>query len=910
MDQAFETQRSFATEIEKQCPSRRVEMTELATNQDWIWPDNAIVVSLLEVDRPRLSVLSEDDFVSLRCLISGCQQLLWVTSSTWCDPHYAMATGFLRSMRSEDASKHVVTLGLEHSGQELDMDAAVSVLDVLRQCFLADPASAETEFTVCNGQLHIPRATREINLDHERQSRLHPQLLSESLHPGPPLMVTVGTPGLLDSLRLEEDPVCQDDLRPDEVEVKAEARVLNFRDVFIALGRLGSEKLGFDLADTIARVGSGCDESGLQPGDCVILGIPGCMRTHPRAPAAHVLKIPSALTPHQAASIMVPGVTAYQGLMNVARLQRGETILIHSAAGSTGQFAVGLARWLGPQVFATVGFDSKKQLLMDRWGIPENHIFYSRDTSFAQGVMRITRGRGVDVVFNSLSGDGLEASWDCVAPYGRFIEIGKVDIAANSALPMARFAQNVTFGAVDMHHIARTNVSLLRQLMIKVLDLACRQDFIGIPTPIHVFPLSELEKAFRFVQSGKNSGRTIVTLEDTEVVQKLVVRRSTWQFDQNASYVVLGGLGGLGRRIIRWMADRGAKHLILPSRSGATSQAATNVVSELREDGVRVLAPRCNGAVADELSATLNAAYSEGFPPVRGCINSCMDLQDSVFENMTYAQWTRSITSKVDTSWTLHQVLPRDLDFFILLSSVAGIYGLPGQSNYAAGCAFQDALARHRAATGYPGVSVSLDLGWMRDDGAIHESTDLKRRFTSASDMKPVATTDLLAVLDHYCDPSLASLDQDRSQLLVGLTTPDEVRAQASATPETLRGMRLFAGFDVVLANEAGPGGGPSVAADDVVQRFLRARSAADRVNVVATALREKVARALGVEVDHIDSAKGLADYGVDSLMGVELRNWIRRDFGVSVAVFEIMQGGKTIEDVGLLVEGKRELGI
>jgi aryl carrier-like protein len=284
-------------------------------------------------------------------------------------------------------------------------------------------------------------------------------------------------------------------------------------------------------------------------------------------------------------------------------------------------------------------------------------------------------------------------------------------------------------------------------------------------------------------------------------------------------------------------------------------------------------------------------------------------MQDSIFENMTYTQWTRSIASKVDTSWTLHQVLPRDLDFFILLSSVAGIYGLPGQSNYAAGCAFQDALARHRTASRYPGVSVSLDLGWMRDDGAIHESADLKHRFTNASDVKPVATADLLAVLDHYCDPSLPSLDQNRSQLLIGLTTPDEVRAQASAAPEGLRSTRLFAGFDVVLANDAGLRGGPSVAVDDVPQRFARARSAADRVHVVVTALREKIARALGVEVDHINSSKGLADYGVDSLMGVELRNWIRRDFEVSVAVFEIMQGGKTIEEVGLLVEGKRELG-
>jgi hypothetical protein len=210
MDQACEPQRSFATEVEKQCPSRRVDMAELATNQSWIWPDNAIVTCLFEIDRPRLSVLSENDFASLRRLISGCQRLLWVTSSTRCDPRYAMATGFLRSMRSEDESKHVVILSLEHSGQELDTDSTVPVLDVLQQCFLADPASAETEFIVCDGELHIPRATREISLDDERQSRLHPQLLSELLHSGPPLMATIGTPGLIDSLRLEEDPLSQE----------------------------------------------------------------------------------------------------------------------------------------------------------------------------------------------------------------------------------------------------------------------------------------------------------------------------------------------------------------------------------------------------------------------------------------------------------------------------------------------------------------------------------------------------------------------------------------------------------------------------------------------------------------------------------------------------------------------------
>lgn len=276
-------------------------------------------------------------------------------------------------------------------------------------------------------------------------------------------------------------------------------------------------------------------------------------------------------------------------------------------------------------------------------------------------------------------------------------------------------------------------------------------------------------------------------------------------------------------------------------------------------------------------------------------------IQDSVFENMSYSQWRPTIQSKVNTSWNLHDLLP-DLDFFIMLASIVGIYGSPGQSNYAAGCAFQDALARYRTETGRR-ASVSLDLGWMRDDGVIRESAELQRRRAAAADLNPVATADLLALLDHYCDPSLAPPAPDQSQLLVGIGTPSEVRARGGDTSWAQR-TRLFAGFDVARAAAGAEAAGGS---EDAAQLFRRADTAAGRAEVVVAALREKLARALGVVVDEIDAVKGLADYGVDSLMAVELRNWIRKDFGVSLAVFEIMDGGKTVKDIGVSVEAKAE---
>ncbi|KAI3341291.1 KR domain-containing protein [Ustulina deusta] len=252
---------------------------------------------------------------------------------------------------------------------------------------------------------------------------------------------------------------------------------------------------------------------------------------------------------------------------------------------------------------------------------------------------------------------------------------------------------------------------------------------------------------------------------------------------------------------------------------------------------------------------------------------------------MTHAQWPSTIRSKVNTSWNLHQLLPLNLDFFILLSSIVGIYGSPGQSNYAAGCTFQDALARHRTAIGHR-TSVSLDLGWICDDGVVRELADYQRRLASTANFNPVATADLLALLDHYCNPALPPLTLDQSQLLVGASTPREVRARGGDTFWPSR-TRLFSGFDVAQAVDA-PGTNPFSSArpneggDDASRLFSQAGDPVGRTKAVVAALRAKLARALDVEIDEINSGRGLADYGVDSPTAVELRNWIQRDFGVT----------------------------
>lgn len=519
-DPASEAQTSLAADIAQEYPAADMMDLTRFLETDLALPSNGVVISLLEVEKARLATLEEADFLLLKKLVQETPQILWVTTTSISgdpnpDPHYSVATGLLRVVRAEYPNIRAVTL---HMGATSPSSRMRFLGEVLRPCFLAEPQSAEAEFIVQDGSLHIARAIRQPSLDKFRVSHTRPQLRCEHWEPGPALAPEFGTPGLLDTLRFrEDDDTRETQLRADEVEIKAEAWPISPRDLSVALGRLGREgALGFECAGTVTRVGPSC--SSVRPGDRVVMGSLGSMRSHPRADAGAVLKVPDGLSMNQAVAVITPGMTAYHSLVNVARLQSGETVLIHSAAGATGQFAIGIAKMLGAKVLATVDRNEDKQLLMDVFHIPRDQIFFERNTSFVQGVRRVTNGDGVDVILNSLAGDGLRGSWECLAPYGRFIEIGDADTSADPPIPTGSFAKNASFAAVDIFHIQETKKALARLLMEKVLHLAAGPDFLGIPEPLNIYPVSQMEQAFRYLQSGRHAGRTIVSVEDSDMV--------------------------------------------------------------------------------------------------------------------------------------------------------------------------------------------------------------------------------------------------------------------------------------------------------------------------------------------------------------------------------------------------------
>ncbi|KAL1865498.1 Type I Iterative PKS [Diaporthe australafricana] len=870
------------------------------------------VICLAEANKPLLANLTEEKFSSFQYLIKNTQNILWVTTTSIEDsqyPNYSIMQGFFRTIRAEQPESHIVTLAIE--GQPDAATCASFIQKVLQSAFGPQP-SEELEYVVNDGHLTTGRAIEDVSGNGTLRSLLSRLLQRKAWAEGPALQLSVGTLGSLDTLRFVQDFAYEAELGPLEVEIVARAWGLINRDLQAAMGRLDNEDgmLGGDCAGVVTRVGSDCNTS-FKPGERVWMMASDCTRQYPRADIKSVVKIPDSMSFETITSICVPTMTAYQALVEIGRLEGGDRVLIHSAADVMGQVAVQVARMQGAEVFATASTPEKRLFLTDRLSIAKDHIFSSETTSFAQGVMRITGGEGVDVVYNSLPGDdALRASCECMARNGRLVQIGQANTIANATFPMATLARNVSFSAVDVTELSpKVAIRLLKKTM-QLLE----EEKIQLSQPLQVFNASGVEEAFKQLQSGNSLGRVIIAPKPEDVVPQFTQEHRPWTFDENASCLIAGGSGGLGRAILNWMADRGAKHLIVPSRSGASSKAAADMIAQLQARGVTVVAPQCDVSDAASLGSLLDEC-SDTLPPIKGCINGAMVLQDAIMANMTFAQWDLTMKSKVQTSWNLHRLLPKDMGFFILLASLAGVAGQMASANYAGGCTFQDALARYRVAQGHR--AISLDIGWMRNVGIIAENPGYQRQRQSLNDMNPIDDTELLAVLTLACDPQnpLPTPTSPRApgQVLFGLRTPAENMLQGLESPAVLD-RPLFAGFSFIPGGGGGGGGGSEQAAGGQSSAtaadqgagalFRQAGDSGERVQIVLRALSAKLARAMSISPDDVEPGKALWAYGVDSLMAVELRNWIGREFGAAVAVFDIM-GGVPIASVADLVTAR-----
>jgi len=504
--------------------------------------DDKLCIVLAEIDSLIIHTIDKSGFNAVRNVALRSAGVLWITKGGAIDspiPEANLIVGLARTIRSEHAGITFATLDLDcdtSPGAPSTVDAIIRLYSML---FRTQAGKIQDfEFSLQNGVIFNCRITaqKEMNDILEDENKLATPVLLPFSQPNRPLKLEVGVPGILDTLQFVDDLDALKLLAEDEVEIKVMASALNFVDIMVAMGQVPDTMIGADCSGIVSRIGAGI--SNFKPGDRVMTWKLGCHQTYVRSPGIMFQRIPDEMTFEEAASIPTIYCTSYRALYDCARLRRGESILIHAAAGGVGQSAIILAKHLGAEIFATVGSDEKKQLIMSQYGIPEDHIFDSRNLSFANGIKRMTQGRGVDVVLNSLAGEALRETWHCLAMFGRFIEIGKKDIVGNTGLDMAPFMNDLTFASVNLVGIYRHNIPLASRLLSDVMDLV-NQGVIRPVTPITVYPYSQIESAFKLMQLGKHMGKIVLKPSDDDLVPvslseivpsaKLTSRRSSLQ---------------------------------------------------------------------------------------------------------------------------------------------------------------------------------------------------------------------------------------------------------------------------------------------------------------------------------------------------------------------------------------------
>ena len=477
--------------------------------------DGKVCICLAELEGSVLNQCTETSWVSVQKMLSSASRVLWITSGGAMNVKYAEAglmTGLARSARSDNEALRLVTLDLDPC-QKSVQDTARIILTTLYASFnkRAEEASRESEYAERGGAIYIPRLVEDQNLQAyltASTTQPKPELQPFFQHDRP-LRLEVEIPGMLDSIRFVDDGTPQKSLNANELRMDLRASGVNFRDVMISLGQLDeSSAMCGEHSGIVTAVGTDLTNS-FHLGDriCAWGGNAYASTVVVNGLSAQI--IPNDMSFETAASVPIVYTTAYYSLVHLARLKKGESVLIHSAAGGVGQAAVMLARHLGATIFVTVGNNKKKALVMQDFGISEEHIFSSRDTSFVQGIKRLTGGRGVDVVLNSIAGEGFRETCRCVATLGRFIEIGKRDIMMNGRLDMEMFDRNITFASVDLTLVFGHDPVLGASILKEVFDML-RQGFISTIKPINVYSFSEVENAFRLIQAGKHMGKVVL----------------------------------------------------------------------------------------------------------------------------------------------------------------------------------------------------------------------------------------------------------------------------------------------------------------------------------------------------------------------------------------------------------------
>ena len=689
-------------------------------------------------------------------------------------------------------------------------------------------------------------------------------------------VATMKSPGVIDTLELRE--TAMPEIGPEEVLLEVGAVGLNFRDVMAVTGLLPVEaepepawlNLGMEYGATVAAVGTLVTT--LAPGDRVMGTGRRCLQRFIAAPAATLTKLGEQLSLAGAATIPSVFATAHYALNHVARMRKGERVLIHVATGGVGLAAVQLAKRAGAEIFATAG-NAEKRAYLTSLGI--EHVMNSRNLDFADEIMRITNGKGVDIILNSLPAAYISKGMDILAPYGRFLEIGKRDVYADTAVGLKALRKNIQLAVLDLASVGMEKPELMKELLAEVNAMLEAGEIA--PLPVTSFPVPRVADAFRYMSQAKHIGKVVVTFDQPSADVRGSMERP-FRLDGAGSYLVTGGSRGFGLAVADWMSRCGAGSIVLSSRSGKVDPEESNRLAAISARGTKVTSIALDVTDAEAVAEVVGRLAREPLP-LRGIVHGAAVIEDALLSQLDDDLVRRVVRPKLAGAWNLHRALDQhavEVDFLLSFSSTSQLFGALGQSNYVAGNAFLDAFAQYRRKNGK--AAFTADWGPLGGSGVVSRNEQLAG-YVQSMGLHLVADHDATAALETF-------LRADRASLAYTAMDWAKFRRTNPTLAQNPRVAPLLAESGTKLAR---------------VRSDLAMTPRTEWPARIAAFLQGAVAKVLKADPQNVPVDRSLSEVGLDSLSSFELKFSVEEELALEIPVSKFLQA-TTIETLSAAV--------
>ncbi|KAI0022605.1 putative polyketide synthase [Xylariomycetidae sp. FL0641] len=866
-----------------------------------------LTILLLDYGRSRLRQLDDPTWEGLKAIIPASHHMLWLSvGGGRMNPDHGMLDGFARTLRSEFYDLHLVTLCLEYDSPE-DSSAGLvaSIVQEMIQRQAHEPY--EQEYLEIDQRLHTRRLVEAQTLKRAYEEKLKmTRTVSSTLDHHEAFEITnyrplftAGAPLFVKSESLPE--------RLPEggtVRILVHAVCLQSRDLEAALGHSKHNNIGRFCVGIVVNCGA---ETKFQAGDRVLVSGTGLLRSHVESSSTSVARIQSDLALSDVCMTAPHAVAAYHAIIEVGRISSRSSVLVHNGASRTGRAALHLLKGRCMEhVWTTVETQEDAALLSRLFDLPMARILPQAWFNSSPMLVSFLR-RSFDLILDP-QGHSLGRTATEFLVAGGSLVIVRAD-RGNAGYHQQEVPSALSSASLSVIYLDELVPSQAALLYAATAEPSSRQEDGSSYWP--VFPVSALADALGHMRDQNEDQMALVKFDPTDTIEIGVSTDRIPILDPEATYLVVGGFGGIGRAIVRWLANRGARWLVILSRSGVQPGEAQSLVDELVETGTHIEAPRCDVADREALRQTLNR-INAAMPPVKGCIQAAMVMTENIFQKLRFEDWEATVKPKVDASWNLHSELGPGLDFFILVSSMMGILGSGSLAAYNAGNTYLDALARYRVHRGEN--AVAINLGAVPDGGYLVEHSSHLPGMEHVEKYAFTPLRDLLALLELFCNPeSSRSPVALGHQAIIGIRPPSHWRhlEEVPATmmqpfwghmhhvPKLVGAERRTASLDfddsIDIKRKCGV---------DRAVELATAGSLNESAEIVTEALIHRVSQSLRIPMDRLEPQKPMHSYGIDSLSAIDLRNWVGKCFDVDMPVFEIL-GESTFVDAGMSIAKK-----